>query len=358
MVAAHFPYANGIVPDGVARWCWDVLRALRRADIDAYGVGCVGSSTVDHEIVPPEKLVGSVLEQKPKVCIIHTSCKGEELLRACAEHNIKSLWVQPYWGIMDEVRSLVALATVTIVPTPEYAEDLRKATGRRVEAIPFPIDTDFWCPGEGQWPVLFLAPNEYQIKNVIEKWEASPDGLNIVYAGRMGVGKKIHEFVPFYKRYLIDHLPKHRLLFAGPDESSVRGLLQESIGGCRVGETARHVSWYVGTDEDLRNLYRTADVFVFPSSWESYGYTPLEAISCATPLATFGAPQVPSMGYFPKYPYATEPGDWKGFCDNVLKIVEDPARAGETMLKYREALRSIMGTDAVMLKILRLIEEK
>lgn len=333
IVAAHFPYANGVVQDGVARWCWDVLRALRGRGIDAHGIGCVGGTGVYREIVPNKQMVERMLGQKPKVCVIHTSCKGEELLRACAENGIRSLWVQPNWGLTNGVRSLVELATVTLTPTPEYAEVLREATGRRIEAIPFPIDTNFWCPSEVH----------------------RRGGLNIVHASRIGSEKKIHEFVPFYKRYLVDRLPKHSLLFVGPNEIG-GGLLRGGIERCGVGETARHIQRHV-TDDDMRNLYRAADVFVFPSSRESYGYTPLEAMSCAAPLVTFGSPQVPSMGYFPEYPYSAEPGDWRGFCDNVLKIVEDPDTARETMTKYRGILRSVMGTDAVMPKILRLITE-
>lgn len=342
VVAAHFPYTNGIVADGVARWCWDVLCALRRAGIDAYGVGYVGGTTNDRKIVSTEHLVETILGQNPKVCVILTSCKAEEMLRACEGNRIKSVWIQPYWGVTEKVRSLVEHATVTVTPLPAYTNALRNATHRRVETVPFPIDTRFWCPGQVESGRLPMG------------WDNGE--LNLVYAGRLGGGENMHGLIPPYKEHLVGRLPRHRMWFVGPEEGKVAGLLRDNISRCGVGGTVTQINRYAGSDTDVLNLYRAADVFVFPSSWESYAYTPLEVMSCAAPLVTFGSPQIPSMSYFPEYPYSAEPGDWKGFCDNVLKIVEDPVRARETMIEYRKVLSSVMGADVVMPKILRLIK--
>lgn len=349
IVTAHFPYANGAVADGVARWCWDVLRAMKEEGIDAHGVGYVGSTTENHKIVPLERLVESVLQENPRVCVIHTSCKGEDLLRACAEHDVKSIWVQPYWELTKEVRSLVNLATVTITPLPKYADNLRAGTEKTVECIPFPIDTAFWCPGS----VTDGLPTG---------WDK--DYLNIVYAGRMGGSKKIHRFISPYKEHLVNRLPRHKLWLVGPEEPGVIGLIREEVRRCGVEDTVVQIPKYVGTDEDLRNLYRAADVFIFPSVGENYAYTPLEVMSCATPLVTFGntgAHFVPCMDYFPEYPYKVNPSrldeatNFKNFCGSVLDVVANPDKARKTMLEYRQKLNSIMRADTVMPKMLCLL---
>jgi len=343
IVAAHFPYANGTVVDGVARWCRDVLCALRRTGIDAYGIGYVGGTAQDRKIVSPEHLVKTILDHNPKVCVILTSCKAEEMIRACEENRIKSVWIQPYWGVTEQVRFLVEHATVTITPLPAYTDALRNATHKRVETVPFPIDTGFWCPGQvesGRLP---------------KGWDSGE--LNLVYVGRLGSGENMHMLIPPYKEYLVGRLPRHRLWFVGPEEGGVVGLIQENINRCGVGGTVTQIPHYAGTDTDVLNLYRAADVFVFPSQGETYAYTPLEVMSCGTPLAIFRGPSVPCMDYFPDYPYKADPGDWRRFCDNVLKIVENPVRARETMLKYREIISSVMGADRVMPKILGLILE-
>jgi glycosyltransferase involved in cell wall biosynthesis len=41
------------------------------------------------------------------------------------------------------------------------------------------------------------------------------------------------------------------------------------------------------TGEDLADYYRMADVFVFPSRWETFGIVMIEAMACGTPVAAY-----------------------------------------------------------------------
>ena len=38
------------------------------------------------------------------------------------------------------------------------------------------------------------------------------------------------------------------------------------------------------SDEELRRLYRTASIFIFPSTYEGFGIPPLEAQACGCPV--------------------------------------------------------------------------
>jgi glycosyltransferase involved in cell wall biosynthesis len=44
------------------------------------------------------------------------------------------------------------------------------------------------------------------------------------------------------------------------------------------------------TGKDLADYYRMADVFVFPSQWETFGIVMIEAMACGTPVAAYPAP--------------------------------------------------------------------
>jgi glycosyltransferase involved in cell wall biosynthesis len=44
------------------------------------------------------------------------------------------------------------------------------------------------------------------------------------------------------------------------------------------------------TGEALADYYRMADVFVFPSTWETFGIVMIEAMACGTPVAAYPAP--------------------------------------------------------------------
>jgi glycosyltransferase involved in cell wall biosynthesis len=44
------------------------------------------------------------------------------------------------------------------------------------------------------------------------------------------------------------------------------------------------------TGQDLAEYYQLADVFVFPSRWETFGLVMIEAMACGTPVAAYPAP--------------------------------------------------------------------
>jgi len=44
------------------------------------------------------------------------------------------------------------------------------------------------------------------------------------------------------------------------------------------------------TGKGLAEYYQMADVFVFPSRWETFGIVMIEAMACGTPVAAYPAP--------------------------------------------------------------------
>lgn len=48
-------------------------------------------------------------------------------------------------------------------------------------------------------------------------------------------------------------------------------------------------------DDELPKRYQEADVFVYPSQYEGFGYTPLEAMACGTPVITSNTSSIPEV---------------------------------------------------------------
>jgi glycosyltransferase involved in cell wall biosynthesis len=110
-------------------------------------------------------------------------------------------------------------------------------------------------------------------------------------------------------------------------EASVRALARE------LGVEAHVVFWGFAPDEDVRDLFRVADLFVLPTSEEGFGLVLAEAQACGTPvLATSIAPvdEVVRDG---------ETGRL------VPRTVEAFAEAADTLLADREGLER-MGAAA------------
>jgi glycosyltransferase involved in cell wall biosynthesis len=53
----------------------------------------------------------------------------------------------------------------------------------------------------------------------------------------------------------------------------------------KLGLNFQQVCWTSGSDAKLRGMYQQADIFVYPSLYEGFGYPPLEAMSLDCPVA-------------------------------------------------------------------------
>lgn len=75
----------------------------------------------------------------------------------------------------------------------------------------------------------------------------------------------------------------HKLVVVGKStdywEKEILPIIVES----GIQDRIVHLSHYV-SDEEIARLYRSADVFISPSLYEGFGYTPVEAAMCGTPV--------------------------------------------------------------------------
>jgi glycosyltransferase involved in cell wall biosynthesis len=84
----------------------------------------------------------------------------------------------------------------------------------------------------------------------------------------------------------------HNLVIVGK-----QGWLFDSIiaDAARLGVRTRVIFPGYVDDTDLPALYRTAELFVFPSLYEGFGLPPLEAMACGTPVVTSNVSSLPEV---------------------------------------------------------------
>lgn len=87
-----------------------------------------------------------------------------------------------------------------------------------------------------------------------------------------------------------------------------------------------HLAEYVD-QADLPGVYRMATAFVFPSRYEGFGLTPLEAMACGTPVISSNAASLPEV--VGDAGVLLPPEDKPGFANAMRALARDPARRDE-----------------------------
>lgn len=137
-------------------------------------------------------------------------------------------------------------------------------------------------PGVNQGK-LSLNSNYSEDKKVLLKKRYNINGPFILYVGTLEPRKNIEGLIEAYKRLSNDYDIKHQLVITG-----MKGWLYERIFDLvekwRLKETVIFTD-YVAREE-LRILYGSADIFVYPSFYEGAGLPILEAFSYGLPVVT------------------------------------------------------------------------
>lgn len=130
---------------------------------------------------------------------------------------------------------------------------------------------------------------------------------------------------------MLSRLPGEVVLLrvGGPLFEDEAALAKELGVADRVVEAGR-----VPGDDGLAACYRAADVFVFPSTFEGFGWPPLEAMACGTPVVTSNAASLPEVvGVRGEAGVQVDPHDDAGLAEAVRRLLDDP----EEHARRREA---------------------
>lgn len=176
-----------------------------------------------------------------------------------------------------------------------------------------------------------LADSRATKEDLIELYSTPSDKITVLYSGvdsRFTPEKQRGEEERIRKRYRLGHQPfilslgtlqprknYSRLISAFARIADVsrrldsrpvihnlvivgkQGWLFDSIiaDAARLGVRTRVIFPGFADDEDLPALYRTAELFVFPSLYEGFGLPPLEAMACGTPVVTSSISSLPEV---------------------------------------------------------------
>lgn len=145
---------------------------------------------------------------------------------------------------------------------------------------------------------------------------ATADELVVAYVGRLAPEKGIHVALEAMHRVMAERGRQVRLVIAGdgPDEARCR-------------ELAPPNTWFAGAlhGETLSAFYASADLFVFPSTTETFGNVVLEAMAAGVPVvapdvgATLELANADSAQLFAG-------GDATSLANAIAALLDDPDR--------------------------------
>lgn len=187
------------------------------------------------------------------------------------------------------------------------------------EIIPFGVDTDKFKPDlDGS-----------QIKKALK----IPVGMTVLFAlQRLDQWKRVDVIIQAMKYVL---KKKDVFLVIGGKGSEKDRLVQmtEDLGlSSRIFFTG-----YIKED-DLPLYYAMADLFVFHSTYETFGVALLQAMAAGIPIVTIDTTAIPELIHHNQNGILVEPLDPSGLADAVVSLLEDKG----AMVRFSEESRKII----------------
>lgn len=83
------------------------------------------------------------------------------------------------------------------------------------------------------------------------------------------------------------------------------------------------------SNSELRKLYNSSSMFLFPSRSEGFGMPPMEAMACKIPVVATRVGAVPDYAISGKTALVSEAGDIEGLAQNIIELVKDKNKRKE-----------------------------
>jgi glycosyltransferase involved in cell wall biosynthesis len=164
---------------------------------------------------------------------------------------------------VDQKRREMELADLVLAPGSFVERTVRASfPDKAVARAPYGVDADFWCPG----PERAAGPQ-----------------IRFIHAGQISLRKGIPLLLEAWGRAR----PKDAVLELVGRWQLAEGMRRELPPGVEVVEPQSAAG--------LRERYRAADVFVFPSYFEGFGLVLLEAMACGLPAIASDSTAAPDV---------------------------------------------------------------
>lgn len=228
-------------------------------------------------------------------------------------------------------RSAIRNAAMIIAISECTARDLQRILGvprERIVVTPLGVDRKF----------LKVERREGSERaEILGEFGVSSDRQAILYVGGIDPRKNAHGLIDLFKEVVLARRAcgarEPVLLMAGGIEKDREfPELVRHIERSGVAEFVVRTGFVA--DDKLMALYGACDLFLFPSLYEGFGLTPLEAMAAGLPVVSSHAGAMPEVLGDAALSYAPE--DLRAGREAALALLNDPRAALERSMQGRE----------------------
>ena len=166
----------------------------------------------------------------------------------------------------------------------------------------------------------FSKSNKDHFKKAI-----APEGERILtHVSNFRKVKRVQDVVQIFKR-VTEKIPSKLLLIGdGPERQGLEELCRQ-LGLCKDIR-------FLGKQDAIEELLAVSDLFIMPSSSESFGLAALEAMACQVPVISSNAGGLPEVNIHGETGYLSDVGDVDEMARYAIQILQDEA----TLSRFRQ----------------------
>ena len=244
------------------------------------------NAQIYHAISPSESAAAIILNKRPLITTFH------DLIPLVSETSY--LFEEYYCKYYCNLAKKSDIILVNSKNTKKDLTQILNIPDYKIKVIYPGIDTKKFYP--------------IQKKNKVDKC--------ILYLGGLLKRKGVYEIL-----YAFDKLVKIRrdvkLLIGGSGVEFYN--LQEEVNRLKINEFVNFLGFI--DEKKLVDYYHLADLFIYPSKYEGFGFTPLEAMTCGVPVLTSDSSSIPEV--VGDAAIKVDPNNIEELCSKMNLILDD-----------------------------------
>jgi glycosyltransferase involved in cell wall biosynthesis len=172
----------------------------------------------------------------------------------------------------------------------------------------------------------------------------------LLYVGNVKPHKNLGALIDAFKK-IKDKIP-HDLVIVGRREGFIAK--DDTLETKAIDLRDRIIFTGEVNDYDIKQYMKQADIFVFPSLYEGFGFPPLEAMAAGTPVVTSNAASLPEICgdavlYF-------NPHDIGQISHGILKMINDDSMKEEYIIRGKNKVKQY-NWDKTSKQTIKIIQE-